>query len=125
MGMAEKTILIVDDDIDMSWFLQEILGEFGYDFQVASSGKDALNQMKNSIFDLILLDIKLPDMSGMNVLKELRKFTKNVPVIIVTSYGTEKLRKEADDLEVVGFLNKPFDVEKIKAITGKILQGRK
>jgi len=108
--------LIVDDDTDMGWLLQNLLGSLDCDFQIANTGKEALNFLKKRTPDLIFLDIKLPDMSGMRVLKEMRGKNRKSPIIVITSFGTEELRREASEWDILHFVNKPFEVEKIQRI---------
>jgi len=121
MGNRRKTILIVDDDVDMGWLLQNLLRSLDCDFQIANTGKEALAFLKREVPDLIFLDIKLPDMSGMRVLKEVRENNQKSPVVVITSFGTEELRREASEWDVLHFLNKPFEVEKIQRIAQEAL----
>ena len=121
MAKSKRTILIVDDDADMSWLLRNLLGSLDCDFQIAYTGEEALSFLKKKPPDLIFLDIKLPDMSGMRVLKEVRGKKRKSPVIIITSFGTEELRREADQWDVYRFVNKPFEVERIQRIAQEAL----
>lgn len=121
MPRKRQTILIVDDDKDMGWLLQNVLGSLDCDFQIAYTGKEALSLLKKKTPDLIFLDIKLPDMSGIRLLKEVRGNNRKSPVIIITSFGTEELRKEATEWEIYRFVNKPFEVERIQRIAQEAL----
>ena len=77
--------------------------------------------MKKEVPDLIFLDIKLPDMSGMRILKDVRENNRKSPVIVITSFGMEELRREASEWDLLYFFNKPFEVEKIQRIAQEAL----
>ncbi|MCH7760378.1 response regulator [candidate division TA06 bacterium] len=121
MAKQKRTILIVDDDTDMSWLLQNLLGGLDCDFQIAFTGEEALSFLKTKTPDLIFLDIKLPDMSGMRVLEEVRGRNRKSPVVIITSFGTEELRREVTQWDVYRFVDKPFEVERIQSIAREAL----
>ena len=106
----------MDDDVDMGWLLQNLLGSLDCDFEIANTGKEALTFLKKRTPDLIFLDIKLPDMSGIRVLKEMRGKNRKSPIIVITSFGTEELRREASEWDILHFVNKPFEVERIQRI---------
>ena len=118
---TKRTILIVDDDTDMGWLLQNLLGSLDCEFQIANTGEEALSFLKKKTPDLIFLDIKLPDMSGLRVLKEVRGKNNKSPVIVITSFGTEELRREAIQWDILHFVNKPFEVEWVQRIAQEAL----
>jgi DNA-binding NtrC family response regulator len=121
MSKLKQKILIVDDDTDVGWLLQNLLGRLDCEFQIANTGQEALAFIKKNTPDLIFLDIKLPDMSGLRILKEVREMGQKGPVIIITSFGTDELQREADQWDVLHLLNKPFEVDRIQRLAQEAL----
>ncbi len=116
-----KTILVADDDEDIRELLETELGLEGYNVILASTGSEALRKIKDETPDLLILDIKMPDMHGLEVLEALRKEDRKLSVIICSGY--EKMR---DDYtvwasRVAGYLTKPIDLNKLRAIIEKSL----
>lgn len=110
-----KTILVVDDDALMRRSLAASLGQTGYTVETAATGENALQSVRRKSPDLVLLDVGLPGMDGIETLRELRRDTPNLPVILVTGR-----RRELD--EIVGlemgaddYITKPFDMDVLLA----------
>ena len=125
--MAER-VLIVDDETNMRWVLQEALGEAGYEVISAGNGQDALDAMGQSPADLVVLDLKMKGMDGLATLQRLRERWPDVVVIILTAHGTVSTAVEAMQLGAADYLRKPFDVEEIRfklhrALERKAMQG--
>lgn len=104
-------ILIVDDEIPIQKVLGEILSSEGYDVEVAKDGLDCLSKLKEMEFDLVLLDIKLPKMDGVEALERIVKQYENLPVIMISGLGT----KDDGIIELIkkgafAFIPKPFDL---------------
>jgi DNA-binding NtrC family response regulator len=121
MTKLKQKILIVDDDTDMGWLLQNLLGRLDCEFQIANTGQEALTFIKKNNPDLIFLDIKLPDMSGLRILKEVREMRRKSPVIIITSFGMDELRREVDQWDVLNLINEPFEVDRIQRLAQEAL----
>ena len=81
-------LLIVDDEPAICWGFQEFLSEEGHQVQIASSAEEALKVSAKSPFDAVVLDVRLPGMDGLTALTELRRRTKNAPVIVITAFGS-------------------------------------
>lgn len=112
----KKKILIVDDLKDTCNTLKEILAEEGYQTFSALTGRTALNTIKKKKPDLVLLDIKMPKMGGIAVLKRIKKIDKDVVVVMITAYGALDTAKEAMRLGAYDYVSKPFDLKFIKAV---------
>ena len=105
------TVMIVDDDPRLSAALQFRLEQAGYRVRSASSGQDFLAQLEMQRPDLILLDLMMPDMSGLEVLEYLRSDTDlcSIPVVVVTAWGHAAVQTRCLELGAKGFFSKPFD----------------
>ena len=106
-------ILVVDDDLTVCDFLKNALGEFGYGCTVVASGEEALNKLNNSSFDIVLLDIRLPGMSGMIVLQEIWLSRKGTRVIMITGMNDVDVVVSAMKLGALDYIVKPFDLDKL------------
>ena len=111
--MARKSILVVDDEKSQREILEMILSGEGYDVTTASSGEAALKFVEDRHFDLVLTDLKMTGMSGIDLLKELVSRDKSVMVILLTAHGTVDSAFEAKDLGAFAYLQKPYDREKL------------
>ena len=118
--MKEK-ILIVDDDQDTCDALEEILVDEGYQTFAALTGRSALTKVKKSKPDLVLLDIKMPKMDGIEALNRIKKIDKHVVVVMITAYGALNTAKDAMRLGAYDYVTKPFDMKLIKAVVKEAL----
>lgn len=108
-------ILVVEDEARLAGFMQKGLQQAGYLVQVSDNGSEALNKAASETFDLILLDLMLPGMTGIDVLKNLRAFRIQIPVIIVSALGGTSQVVEGLDLGAVDYIKKPFEWEELLA----------
>lgn len=99
-------ILIVDDDVDSSIIQQSIVQKLGYYTQLAINGLDAINIIKQDQPDLILLDIFMPQMDGIETIKYIKK-NFNIPIIVVTAGGNDTIKK-IKDLGILFYIQKPI-----------------
>jgi len=118
--MSRKiSVLIVDDDIGMTETLSDILSLKGYDIAIANSGLEALEKVRSKAYDVVLLDIKMPDINGVDVFKQIKTITPNSSVILMTAYALQELIEQAKKEGVLAVLPKPIDVERLVSFTEK------
>ena len=119
---STQTILVTEDNPEMSYFLaKKLLPSFGYKTLQARSGKEGLEMIRKFRPDLALLDLQLPDMLGLDVLRELAKEDQTVPAILMTAHGSEQVAVEAFRLGVQDYLSKPVDHERLRQVIARIL----
>jgi len=116
-----KRILIVDDDKDLRFNLSSILKEEGHEVIAASDGKQTLKVIAKSAPDLVLLDIKLPGMDGVELLQEIKRKWNNLPIIMLTATSDVKSAVKAMKLGAYDYITKPFDDEELILIIKKAL----
>lgn len=109
----KKKALIIDDTKNIRLMLTKCLELEGYSVETADNGKDGLEQAAATLFDLIFLDIKLPEISGTEVLRKLRGRGVLTPVIIITAYPTVKNAVDCTQLGAITYLQKPFTTDRI------------
>ncbi len=119
--MTEK-ILVVDDDKLVNEFVEETLTRSGFDVTTAMSGEDALELMAIEDFDLILSDVRMPRMDGIQLLKKIRREAPATTVIMITAYGTVKNAVEAMKLGAFDYVLKPFSPDELEITVKKALE---
>ena len=116
-----RTILVVDDEENMRWVLKRALEKSGYEVITSSRGDHALKFLASRPVDLVLLDLKMPGMDGISVLRELRQRNVLVPILLLTAYATVPTAVEATKLGATDYLRKPFDLEDVLMRIGRCL----
>ncbi|CAH0345053.1 response regulator [Bacillus sp. CECT 9360] len=122
--MAEK-ILIVDDQFGIRILLNEVLNKEGYNTFQAANGVQALDIVTNHSPDLVLLDMKIPGMDGIEILKRMKQIDQDIRVIIMTAYGELDMIQKAKDLGAMTHFAKPFDIDDIRKAVKEYLPVRK
>jgi len=112
--MPKKKILVVDDEKLIRWTLRQKLGEWGYEAIEAETGTAGVKIAQDEPPDLVLLDMKLPDAKGTDVLEEIRKVGPDLPVIMITAFGVIEDAVTAMRRGAYDFVTKPFDVPKLQ-----------
>lgn len=120
--MKKTHILVMEDDQTISAALDMILTEAGYDIDVAETGEAALELFERKQFDLIIADLKLPGINGMEVIKQVKEKKPEMEVIVITGVGTQPIAEEALELGAHDFLPKPFTDDQIKTAINEALK---
>ncbi|MBI1873726.1 MAG: sigma-54-dependent Fis family transcriptional regulator [Acidobacteria bacterium] len=118
-------ILVVDDDEQMQFFLREALERQGYAVVVKGSAEDALEALRADSFDLMLLDVRLPGMSGLVAVEEILKVDARIPIIVMTAHGTRDSAIEAMRRGAYDYFTKPFRLDEMEIIIRRALEKRK
>ncbi|MCL6547686.1 MAG: response regulator [Alicyclobacillus sp.] len=111
-----KKVLVVDDQLGIRMLLQEALGNEGHDVFQAPNGPAALDIIRRENPDLILLDMKIPGMDGLEILRNIRKLDIDTKVIMMTAYGELDLIQEAMELGALAHFTKPFDIDELRQV---------
>ncbi|MCE5264257.1 MAG: sigma-54 dependent transcriptional regulator [Deltaproteobacteria bacterium] len=119
--MKKNRILVVDDDHSMRLALSESLESCGYDIAAAENGREAVALFKNGKFDLVVTDMKMPGMTGIDVLRVVKDLAPDVPVILITAYGTVGTAVEAMKEGAAEFIMKPFSLDDLEAVVKHVL----
>src|SRR5919112_851762 len=115
-------LLIVDDEPGMRQLLSHVFGRAGHSVRAAENGAKALELLKQEPADLIVSDVKMPDMNGIELLRRVREFSPDVSVVMMTAFATVETAREAFKLGADDFIQKPFDVDELKLIVEKALE---
>ena len=123
--MDRPNILIVDDEETILDACSMVFAKEKYHVNLAKTGEEGLALFKKQIFDIIILDLKLPGISGMQVLKIIKEESHETPVLMITGYATVESAIEAMKLGAFDYLVKPFSPEELRVVAKKALQSRK
>ncbi|NNF00911.1 MAG: sigma-54-dependent Fis family transcriptional regulator [Pyrinomonadaceae bacterium] len=117
-----KNILIVDDEPGYCSVLKVVFEQEGYAVSTASGGNEAMEYVTNNNCDLIISDVRMPDMDGIGLLKAVREFSPDIRIVLMTAFGTLETAREAFILGADDFIQKPFQNEELKMIVERTLE---
>lgn len=120
-----SSILVVDDELPIRQIIQKILTREGYRVVMAKDGQAALTCLGKRRFDCLVVDVKMPGVDGLELLRRAQSLLKDVPVILLTAYGTAASAREAMALGVYEFVAKPFDNKLLTWVVKEAMSGRK
>ncbi len=123
--MKDKSVLIVDDEKNILLTLSQSLEVLQLETDTATNGEEALAKLRGREFGLILLDIRMPGMDGMEVLRQVREIRPDIRIIMITAYGTIELAVEAMKLGAIDFIQKPFSPEEIRELVSRVMDREK
>ncbi|MFM7231745.1 MAG: sigma-54-dependent transcriptional regulator, partial [bacterium] len=123
--MAAEKILVVDDEQSMTQFLGIVLRKEGYQVTTVNSGREALDKIRMEPFDVVLSDIKMPGMDGIQVLQAIKKFDPNIPVVLMTAFASQQSAIDAVNLGAFQYLLKNAKNDEIRLAVRNALEIRK
>jgi len=123
--MKDKSVLIVDDEKNIRLTLSQSLEALEVVTETAANGEEGLAKLKEKEFALILLDLKMPGMDGMEVLRQVSEIRPDIRIIIITAYGTIESAVEAMKLGAADFIQKPFASEEIRELVSRVMDREK
>lgn len=118
----DKKILIVDDNPHMCNLLTDILEIFDYQGITAKDGEDALSHLRKESFDLVITDLRMPNLGGMDLLKSIKEENPSLPVVVITAYGKSDTERDVLAAKADGYLAKPFKVNDIENLLKGLLK---
>src|SRR5438552_2052753 len=117
-------VLVVEDDTAMSEMLREALDEGGYDVEVAGGGHAGVERVRQGGIDLVVSDVKMPDLDGLDMMREMKAVTPAPYVITITAFGSIDTAIRAVKLGAFDYITKPFEVDRLLLSVGKALADR-
>lgn len=123
MTDQKTNVLVVDDDPNLTDLLVDTLVVIGYQAFAAESAKAAIEILKREQIDLVVSDINMPDMSGIELLEEIKRTNRRLPVMLITGIGNDSIKNRAYSSGADGFLAKPFRIGTIESEIGRLLAG--
>jgi DNA-binding NtrC family response regulator len=120
--MVQERVLVVEDDASMGFFLSEAMTKEGYRVDVVASGEEALERIAHDRFNLVILDLKLPSMDGMEVLANIKVTNPELVVIMITAHGSQDIAIEAIRKGAYDYFTKPFDINEMRVVVKRALE---
>jgi len=119
--MEKKQVLVIDDEQIVLDSVSQILIDENYEVDVSLSGREGLDWAIERPYDIILTDIRMPDIGGMRVLRDIKRVKSSLPVVIITGYATTKSAVQAMKLGAAEYIEKPFEPEQLLEAVGRAL----
>ncbi len=107
MDNVKKRILIIEDDEEMGSLLKDFLEQDGFQIDSVSNGSEAFRRIAREPFDLIITDIRMPGLTGLDILPGIKKLQPEASIIVITAFGSEEVRRRAFDKGATAYLEKP------------------
>jgi len=121
-------ILVVDDEPDMCWALENILNSVGYQITTATSGKEAMELVGETSFQVVFIDAKLPDLDGLELAALIRQQSPHISIVLISGYYYQEDRAINEGLDknlFAGFISKPFDLEDVRLMARRAVKRAK
>lgn len=118
MGDRLKRVLIVDDEEDLTWTLSKKLSKDSdkFDLMCVNSGREAMEMLDQVPFDLVITDVRMPEVNGLELLKQIKDSYPSTKVMIMTAYGTSDVQKEATARGCIDYIEKPFEINELRQL---------
>ncbi len=118
-----KHILIADDETSITDLLTDLLVEAGYEVDCVHTGTDVLEKLKGSAnYQLVLMDVNMPGLDGLEVLEQIRQKSLDLPVIMITGFGTSSIAIRAMQMGASDYLHKPFNLDRLCQLAGEMVR---
>jgi DNA-binding response OmpR family regulator len=114
-------IMIIEDDDEMRSLLKEFFEKEGFETDSASNGVDALRILSEDHLDLVITDIRMPGLTGLDILPRIRRLKPETPIIVMTAYGSEDVRRRCLEGGATTYLEKPIRLSELRRLTHEIL----
>jgi DNA-binding response OmpR family regulator len=124
MKNGKKRILVIEDDAEMRSLLKDFFEEEGFEIDSVSNGFEALQILIRGFFDLIITDIRMPGLTGLDILPRLRKFQPRASIIVITAFGSEEVHRRAMERGASVYLEKPLRFHELKTIIHEIASSK-
>ncbi|MDE3111907.1 MAG: sigma-54-dependent Fis family transcriptional regulator [Chloroflexota bacterium] len=120
--MAQKTILVADDDPSIRSLLRQLLQDEGYAVQEAATGVEVVDKVKEASPDLVIMDVRMPELDGIEALSRVKGASPRTAVLIMTAFGSSNAAIRAMELGAFDYVTKPFELDKINYTVGKVFE---
>ena len=124
MGNDKKRILVIEDDEEMRSLLKDFFEEYGFEIDSVSNGSEAFRKIAREPFDLIITDIRMPGLTGLDILPGIKKLQPEVSIIVITAFGSEEVSRKAFDRGATAYLEKPILFNKLRTLVHEMEIGR-
>jgi DNA-binding NtrC family response regulator len=120
-GNPMARILVIEDDEEMRSLLEDFLKDEGYEADSANNGSEAFHKLAQEPFDLLITDIRMPGLTGLDILSAVKKFQLEMPVIVITAFGGEEVYRRSMVRGADGYLEKPVHFHKLRSLIHELI----
>jgi len=120
--VAQKTILVADDDASIRSLLKQLLADEGFAVLEAATGSEVVEKVKDSVPDLVIMDIRMPELDGIEALSRVKTINPRTAVLIMTAFGSSNMAIRAMELGAFDYITKPFELDKISHTVKRVLE---
>jgi DNA-binding response OmpR family regulator len=117
-------ILVIEDDEEMMSLLKDFLEDEGFETDSVSNGSDAFRKLVKELFDLIITDIRMPGLTGLDILPGIKKLQPQASVIVITAFGSEEVRRRSFEKGATGYLEKPIHFNKLRTLIHEMISSK-
>ena len=121
MNNDKKRILVVEDDEEMRSLLKDFIEAEGFETDSASNGSEAFRKLAKESFDLIITDVRMPGLTGLDILPGVRKLQPEASIIVITAFGSEEVCRRAFERGATAYLEKPIHFHKLRTLIHEIV----
>jgi DNA-binding response OmpR family regulator len=114
-------VLIIEDDEEMRSLLKDFFVEEGFETDSVSNGYDALGVLTKKVFDLVVTDIRMPGLTGLDILPRIKNIQPEVAIIVITAFGTEEVRRKAFERGANAYLEKPIHFQELRGLIHEVI----
>jgi len=116
MGNDKKRILVIEDDEEMRALLRDVIEEEGFQTASVNNGSEAFRKLAKESFDLIITDVRMPGLTGLEILPGIKKLQPDAPIIVITAFGSEEIQQKALGRGANAYLEKPIHFDKLRTL---------
>ena len=124
MGNDKKRILVIEDDQEMRSLLKDFFEEEGFEIHSVSNGSEAFRILVRELFDLVITDIRMPGLTGLDIIPGIKKLQPNVLIIVITAFGSDELRLRAMARGATAYLEKPLHFHELRTMIHEIISSK-
>jgi DNA-binding response OmpR family regulator len=116
MGNDNKRILVIEDDEEMRALLRDMIEDEGYKTDSVNNGSEAFRKLAKESFDLIITDVRMPGLTGLDILPGIKKLQPDAPIIVITAFGSEEVQRKALERGANAYLEKPIHFRELRTL---------
>jgi len=124
METDKKRILIVEDDEEMRSLLKDFFMEEGFEIDAVSNGSEAFRRLVKEPFDLVITDIRMPGLTGLDILPGIKKLQPETSIIVITAFGSEEVHRRAFERGATAYLEKPIHFHKLRELINEVVSSK-
>jgi DNA-binding response OmpR family regulator len=124
MDDNKKRILVVEDDEEMRSLLKDFIEAEGFEIDSVSNGSEAFRILVRELFDLVITDIRMPGLTGLDILPGIKKLQPEAPIIVITAFGSEEVHRRAIERGATAYLEKPLHFHELKTMIHEIISSK-